>query len=231
MAETTLQGARVLVVGGTGELGSRIAGLLVAAGSRVVVSGRALRDGSRDAFPGVVGYVSLDLRDPSSISAGSAAAIDMLGGLDGIVLASGVVGFGPLDRTPPAALAELIQVNLTGPLLLLGEVIPHVSDGFVVALTGVVAEQPPAGMAPYAAAKAGLGAAMTSLARELRRQGVHMLEARPPHTETGLATRPVTGVAPALPRGLEPDHVAEVIVRGLARGERRLEAADFSAGS
>jgi cyclic-di-GMP-binding biofilm dispersal mediator protein len=82
-------------------------------------------------------------------------------------------------------------------------------------------------MAAYSAAKAGLSAATRALARELRRERIHVLDARPPHTETGLAERPIEGAAPPLPAGLTPDAVARRIVVGLLEGERELSAADF----
>ncbi len=211
------------MVGGTGQLGRRIATRLSDAGGRVLVSGR----NPEPALPGAVGSVAIDLMDNASIFAGTRVAVELLGGLDGVVLASGVVGFGLLEQTPVEAVDEIVQVNLTGPLVLLAQLIPHLDGGFLVAISGVVAEQPPAGMVPYAASKSGLSAALTALSRELRRRNVHVLEARPPHTETGLANRPVTGIAPALPAGLSPDHVADVIVGGVMRGVRRLEAGDF----
>ncbi len=36
-------------------------------------------------------------------------------------------------------------------------------------------------------------------ARELRRSGIRLIDVRPPHTETGLAERPIAGTAPSLP--------------------------------
>ena len=66
-------------------------------------------------------------------------------------------------------------------------------------------------MATYAATKAALTAADVALARELRRIGIRVLDVRPPHTETGLAERPLHGTAPGLPAGLEPAAVARAI--------------------
>jgi cyclic-di-GMP-binding biofilm dispersal mediator protein len=44
---------------------------------------------------------------------------------------------------------------------------------------------------------------------------VRVIDARPPHTETGLAGRAVEGTAPRMPEGLSPDRVAQVIVDAL----------------
>jgi cyclic-di-GMP-binding biofilm dispersal mediator protein len=118
-------------------------------------------------------------------------------------------------------------VDFTGPLRVIRAALPHLPGGFLVNVTGVIAEQPYAGMVAYSAAKAGLSAATQALARELRRERIHVLDARPPHTETGLAGRPIEGTAPALPIGLDPGVVARRIVSGLLAGERELAAADF----
>jgi cyclic-di-GMP-binding biofilm dispersal mediator protein len=109
--------------------------------------------------------------------------------------------------------------------------LPHLTDGggWIVNITGLVAEMPTAGVAAYSAVKAGLSAASTAIAREARRSGIHLLDARPPHTETGLATRPIEGAAPPMKPGLDPDLVAATIVAGLEAGKRELAAADFAA--
>ena len=42
-----------------------------------------------------------------------------------------------------------------------------------------------------------------------------MIDARPPHTETGLAGRAIAGTAPNMPTGLDPADVARVICDAL----------------
>ena len=74
---------------------------------------------------------------------------------------------------------------------------------------------------------AGLSAASAALGRELRRRGIRVLDARPPHTETGLATRPIAGTAPRMPTGLDPRVVAGTIVDAIAAGTRELPAEAF----
>jgi cyclic-di-GMP-binding biofilm dispersal mediator protein len=228
VATVELTNKRTLVLGGSGELGSRIADQLIASGARVMLAGRSEERLERRAA-GIAGnppYVSFDLRDdrPETVID---AAVRQLGGLDGLVNAAGVVAFGPLATLSDAALDELVAVDFTGPLRVIRAALPHLSGGFIVNITGVIAEQPFPGMTAYSAAKAGLSAATRALARELRRERIHVLDARPPHTETGLAARPIEGAAPPLPAGLAPDAVARRIVSGLLEGERELAAADF----
>ena len=82
-------------------------------------------------------------------------------------------------------------------------------------------------MAAYAASKAALTAADRALTRELRAAGITVTDARPPHTETGLADRPIAGTAPRLREGLQPEVVAARIIAAIRAGEREIPAEAF----
>ena len=230
MSTRDLSGARTLVLGGSGVLGSRIAGELRSRGGLVMLAGRdRVRLQERAAELGTdVPSVQFDLRQPHHADHVVATAIDSLGGLDGVVNAAGVVAFGPLDELDDAALDELVATDLVGPIRVIRTAVPYLEGGFVVNITGVVADQPMAGLVAYSAVKAGLSAATQALGRELRRRGIQVLDARPPHTETGLAGRPISGTAPAMPVGLDPSIVARIIVDGIASGARELPAEVFA---
>jgi cyclic-di-GMP-binding biofilm dispersal mediator protein len=85
-----------------------------------------------------------------------------------------------------------------------------------------------ANLAAYSSSKAALTAADRALTRELRRLGISVCDARPPHTETGLAQRPLAGTAPSLPVGLAPDLVAARIVDAVLTGTTELAPEDFT---
>lgn len=224
-----LSGRRVLVLGGNGVLGRHLTAELHQRGASVMVAGRNPDTVATHAAQlGAAETAVFDLATSTDAAAVVQAALERLGGLDGVINAAGVVAFGPLSDLDDAALDQLVAVDLVGPLRVMRAAIPHLEGGFLVNLTGVVAEQPVAGMAAYSAVKAGLSAATRALGRELRRQGVHVLDARPGHTETGLATRPISGQAPAMPEGMAPAHVAQVVIEGLVAGKRELSAADFA---
>lgn len=225
---------RVLVVGGSGVLGGLIAEELARRGAVVALAGREADRLAASAarFASPPQWLAADLLDRDAPRRVVEWAVEALGGLDGIVNAAGVVAFSPLADTDPAALAEVIAVNLTAPLTLAAEAIPHMTDGFIVNLSGVVAERTVTGLVAYVAAKAGLSAACRSLAEELRRDGAQLLivDARPPHTETGLAGRSISGAAPRYPEGLDPAAVARRVVDGIAADESEIPAAAFTAG-
>lgn len=220
----SLDGASVIVAGATGGLGSEIAGLLDARGAHLTLLGR---DPTR--FPSLPDAATVrgDLGAPETSTRAVETALERFGRIDGVINAAGVVAFGPLVELGDDALDELFRANVIGPLRLIRAVLPHLDGGFVVNLSAVVAEQPTANLLVYSATKAALTAASTALRRELRRQRIDVLDVRPPHIETGLATRPLAGRAPELPTGLAPRDVAERIVAAIERCERELPTAAF----
>ena len=50
---------------------------------------------------------------------------------------------------------------------------------------------------------------------------IDVIDVRPPHTETGLADRPIAGDTPPLPEGLDPAFVADRIVQAIELGRAR----------
>lgn len=219
MADRDLTNAVVAVVGATGGLGGAVVEVLAGRGARVV---RAGRSGAVD--------VEVDVRDNTAGDVLVDHCISLHGRLDGVIVAAGIVAFGDLVDTDDVVMEELFLTNALGPMWLAKRVQPSLRDtqGFFVNISGVVAESPMPGMAAYSASKAAAAAAMESIRREFRRAKVQVLDARPPHTETGLATRPLAGVAPQMPVGLVPRIVAERIVVAVERGEAIVESSAFS---
>ena len=225
---TELEGTVVLVVGASGVLGAEIARLLEAKGSTVVRAGR-----NPDHLTGSH-TVLADLTDETAAATLVAAAVRAHDRLDGIVIAAGVVAFGPASEVTDDTLRRLFEVNALGPIRLIREVAPHLAASatagrkpFIVTMSGIVSETPTAGLAAYSASKAALAAFMQASSRELRRSGIRVVDARPGHTETGLATRAIAGTAPAFPPGLVPSAVAERIVRAIVDDEKDLPSGAF----
>ncbi|MES2094107.1 MAG: SDR family NAD(P)-dependent oxidoreductase [Actinomycetota bacterium] len=225
---TELSGAVVLVVGASGVLGSEIARLLESAGAAVVRAGR-----DPEQLPGPDALLA-DLSDDTAARTIIAASLKRHDRLDGIVIAAGVVAFGPASELLDDTLRQLFETNTLAPIRLIREATPSLTASaaagrkpFIVTLSGIVAESPTAGLAAYSASKAGLAAFVQAASRELRRSGIRILDARPGHTETGLATRAIAGTAPPFPPGLEPIAVAERIVRGILDDEKDLPSTAF----
>lgn len=89
-------------------------------------------------------------------------------------------------------------------------------------ISGAIAEGNVTDMAAYGASKAAARAFGAAFAREARRWGVRVLDARPPHAETGLAGRALESAAPRMPAGREPAGIARVICDAMESGARDL---------
>ena len=220
------QGKNILVVGASGVLGSAFAEQLLAAGARVL--GTASSTESAQRIPQAVQLkLLLDLESDDSVAT-LANYINAHEKLDGIVLAAGRVGFGRLADTTAHDLSRITRINFLAQADLVSRITPALQpEGFVAAITGVVAEKAFPGMAAYCASKSALSAWLGGAALELRRQGVKVVELRPGHTETGLATRPLFGEAPAMPQGMDPAHVASVTIAAIAARTLLVSSAEF----
>ena len=174
-----LRDSAVLVFGGTGGLGRAISATAVSKGARVVTSSRSVGGPGGEQL-----HVPGDITSADDRERIVDAALEELGRLDVVIIASGVVGFGPVDMTRSDAMQSLVNVDLVGPLALCGLVAPMMTDGGTIGvITGAVADTTMLGTGVYTAAKAGLSAAVAVMARDWRRQGVRCIDIRPPHTE------------------------------------------------
>lgn len=218
--QSALAGKVALVAGGTGGLGRPVALNLAALGATVVT---ASRSASGD------GHISADLRSPEGAERAVTTVIERHGRLDIVVNAVGVVAFGDVASTDVDTVEEVFLTNTFAHIFLCRAALPQMEKGgVIVAVSGVVAEQNLPGMAVYGASKAAMRSFNEAFAREARRAGVRVVDARPPHTETGLATRPVAGAAPKFPQGLDPAAVAARIVAAVTGGETDLPSSAFA---
>lgn len=223
-----LSNKHFLVIGSTGGLGSRIARELSRHGTDLTLSGR--NQDKLDTLAAELGGAATVPADISTLAGAEAVAQAVSGRpLHGVVYSAGVVAFGPLTELDDDTLDELLLTNVVGYIRLLRAVAPQLErDSLIVQLSAVVAESPTAGMAAYSASKAALSAFAKAAALELRRQGIRILDVRPPHTETGLTGRPIAGIAPKLAQGKDADAVARRIVQAIVDGERDLPSSSFA---
>ena len=140
--------------------------------------------------------MALDLKDPEACELAVAAATHHAGQLDVVVNAVGVEAFGPVDELSVDVMEELFMTNTFVAIMLAKAALPAMSEGGVIVnISGVIAEQPLPGMAAYAASKAAVRSFDEALTREARRRRIRVIDARPPHTETGLASRPIVATS------------------------------------
>ncbi len=226
MTSTTLNGASVLLLGATGGLGRALGEELAARGAALTLAGR---DQQRLDQLTVAGpRVALDLRSPDACARAVRTAVEHHGKLDVVINAVGVVAFGDVATLSTDVMEDLFMTNTFIPIMVATEAMNTLSTGGVIVnISGVIAEQNLPGMVAYGASKAALRAFDKGLAREARRKGVRVIDARPPHTETGLAGRAIAGTAPKMGEGLEPAVVARVICDGIESGATDLGSGAF----
>jgi meso-butanediol dehydrogenase/(S,S)-butanediol dehydrogenase/diacetyl reductase len=170
-----LEGRVAIVSGGGTGIGAATARRFAAEGAHVLVTGRRpqpIRDVA-DEIGGVA--VAGDAADPAHADEVVATARERFGGLD-VVVANAGVGFGgaaadvEVDRW-----RQTIDVNLTGPLLLVRAALPALVErgrGAIVLVSSVSGIVSDGGSAAYVASKAGLLGLARSLAVDYGRKGI-----------------------------------------------------------
>jgi len=179
-------GRTVAVVGATGGIGGACFERLRQEGATVIACGRSPE--KLGALAGASCVRLVDVTLPESLASWAAA----LPALDGVVFASGVSLVRPLHLLSFAALADLLQVNVSGPLLAVKELVRRrkLKRGAAVVFIGsIAANRGSVGYAAYSASKGALSAAARPLALELASQGVRVNVVEPGLIETGMAAK------------------------------------------
>jgi NAD(P)-dependent dehydrogenase (short-subunit alcohol dehydrogenase family) len=172
-----LQGHRVLVTGGARGLGLDFARGIAAHGGRVVIAdilaaqasaaAAGLREQGMD-----VQALPVDLEDPASIEGCASAAVQVLGGLDGLVNNGAITNSG--GRTAfelePEVWDRVMRVNVRGTWLMSRACAPALQASGRGAIVNLASDTPLWGapkLLAYVASKGAVVAMTRSLAREL----------------------------------------------------------------
>ena len=154
----------ILTLGAAGGIGRGIHDRLRRERALALASGR---DAAKLASvePDASRRVLLDLAAPGTWEASLASLPE----LDGLVVCSGKLDMLPLQSSIPAAFAEVVDINLIAPALLIRHLLRarKLRDGASVVLISSIASRGSAGHAAYGASKAGLNGLMRTLAAEL----------------------------------------------------------------
>ena len=180
----------VLITGATGGIGTALARSLLAAGARVLLTGRrqvplaalAASEGAR----GVVGAVVADVTRTADRAALVAAAATH--GVNVLVNNAGVPCFGPLDTLDEDRIAAALHTNLVAPILLTRALLPQLRSqraARVLNVGSVLGRLGLPGYSVYSAAKFGLRGFSEALRRELAGTPVFVQYLGPRTTHTG----------------------------------------------
>ena len=210
---------RILLLGGTSEIGLAILAALAApAGTEVILAGR---DEQRLAAAGKQLPYQVRTMPYDAVETGGhqafADAVFAGGPLDMVISAAGVlIGQPEVERDVRRA-AEMIETNFTGhvtSLLAIAARMRAQGRGTIVVLSSVAAVRPRKANFVYGAAKAGLDAFARGLADSLHGTGVRVLLVRP-----GFVTgRMTAGMSPA-PLSSTPAQVGAATAAALRGGK------------
>ena len=163
--QTSLEGKRILLTGGTTGIGRETLALLVTAGARVLTFGRheeELADALAYAHAGSGEAIGLtaDAGTRDGIEQVFAAVDDKLGGID-VLVACTALGADPIDEMEEDAWRYVVAVNLIGYLACARVAIKRMEPqkgGHLLFVGSISAEIKAEGESVYAATKSGIQA-------------------------------------------------------------------------
>ena len=183
-----LEGRRILVTGASSGIGRAIAERCVAEGARVLATGR--RSEALDELDGVRRHVG-DLRLPGAPETAVAKAVELLGGLDGVVHAAGTLIRGQDARSSSdQEIDSILLENLAVPQRVARAALGALGrGGSLVLISSQLARIGVPGYSSYCAAKAGVEGLVRSLAVDVGADGVRVNAVAPGLVRTPMAYR------------------------------------------
>lgn len=214
-----LKGARIVLTGASGGLGSVLADRLAAAGAALLLTGRDPAALARINLPASCEYQLLqaDLGTSAGIAATVAAAQNFRANI--LINNAGIGGFGLLAEQDWSDVERILATNLAAPLRLTQALLPWLTQQPAAAVVNVgstFGSIPFAGFAAYSAAKAGLHGFSQALRRELADSTVRVIHIAPRAIDTPINSASARALNKALGSATDtPETVAEHIVATL----------------
>jgi NAD(P)-dependent dehydrogenase (short-subunit alcohol dehydrogenase family) len=225
-----LVGAVVVVTGAGRGLGAAIAAELGRRGAVVVSVGR---DPDRLPVVGAGSVCVADLRDPAAAESIVSHAVATHGRLDAVVANAGVGHAGDVAAMSPARVAELIEVNLTAPILLTRAALPVLraaGRGTLLYVTSIAGAVGVPGENVYSATKAGLESFADTLRAEVHREGLRVATVLPGVVDTGFFDTRGRPYDRRFPKPIPAAQMANRVVDTLSGGPDRVFEPRWLAG-
>ncbi len=229
-----LRGANAIVTGASRGLGVVIADALADEGVNLVLAARSAEGlekvrGDIAAKGVTVVSIPTDVTDRAQLEALVTSSEAELGPIDILVNNAGILTAHPYQSYPPEEIEQLIQVNLTAPMLLTRLVLPQMIErnrGHIVQLASLAGKGGFPCEAPYAATKAALIMLTHVLRAELADTDVGCSAVCPGFVadegmyadmqrDTGVQASRLLGVS-------KPEKVAEAVVKAIKRNSAEL---------
>lgn len=166
-----LAGRRVLITGGAAGIGRATAVRCLAEGARVALLDlQADQLAATAAELGCSGH-AVDVTNEERVAAAVAAAAGRMGGIDGVVNAAGIMLRGSIGDVDGATWRRVIDVNLTGPYLVIRAAMRHLAAAQEASIVNIASGQALLPNSPdraaYSASKGGVLNLSRALAAEL----------------------------------------------------------------
>jgi NAD(P)-dependent dehydrogenase (short-subunit alcohol dehydrogenase family) len=185
---------RVLITGGGSGIGQATVLRILDEGGRVVaadISESGLKDTLAKAEPhgDRLKSVVIDVASEESVKDGVAEAVGVLGGLDALVNAAGILRSSHFLDTTLADFEQVLRINLVGTFLVIREALPALrggNDPAVVNFSSTSASFSHPYMSAYAASKAGVQAMTHALALEFAKDRIRFNAVQPGSISSGM---------------------------------------------
>lgn len=219
-----LANKRIILTGAAGGIGYRLALLLADKGAHLAL---VERNAARVAEicteinqrGGKAVAIALDLTEQGAAQRVVEAALQAMQGIDIVINNAGIMDFTLYDRQSPERIAQVIDVNVTAPMLLVRAILPHLlaqNNGCIVNIGSAFGSIGFAHFATYCTSKFAMRGFSEALRRELADSGVGVCYISPRATKTPLNDDITTQMLVETRTNMdEPDHVAEQIVRAI----------------
>jgi short-subunit dehydrogenase len=221
-----LSGKRIILTGAAGGIGYRLALLLAGKGAKLAL---VERNAARlaeicneiNAKGGSAAAVALDLTSEGAADQVIAAAVLAMGGFDIVINNAGIMDFTLYERQSPERIAQVINVNVTAPMLLIRAALPHLlaqNSGRIVNIGSAFGSIGFAHFATYCASKFAMRGFSEALRRELVDSQVGITYVSPRAAKTALNDELTTQMLIETQTNMdEPEYVAEQIVLAIER--------------
>ncbi|HXF40519.1 MAG TPA: glucose 1-dehydrogenase [Blastocatellia bacterium] len=186
----TMTGKRVIVTGASNGIGRATAERFLNEGSKVVLVGRresALQEVASRAS-GNSFIIPADLSDEKQSESCIAHAVEMMGALDVLINAAGILKGGRIEDTSLALWDEMMNINLRSVFHLMRLAVPHLEEtkGNIVNVSSVTGPRSFPGVLAYCVSKAGVDQLTRCAALELAAKGIRVNAVNPGVVVTGL---------------------------------------------
>jgi NAD(P)-dependent dehydrogenase (short-subunit alcohol dehydrogenase family) len=231
-----LSGQKLVITGAARGIGEKVARVAAARGARLALIGLEpdrLRALTVDLGP-AASWREADVRDGRALRSAIDDCAETMEGIDIVVANAGIAAYGTVRRADEASFERVLDINLNGVFRTLKDATPHLerSQGHVTVVASALSFTPLAGMASYAASKAGVEMLALAYRQEVAHLGVTVGLVHPSWIDTDL----VRGAEADLPsfqdlRRWLPypgnvttsvDRAAAAIVDGLVRRRSRV---------